>query len=269
MDNLQNKAKPKKSLGQNFLQDANISRKIVQTLQIERNDFVVEIGPGQGALTKFLHESELARLLLVEKDNSLAFERMKQGKNLCGDKAFSVVLTDALTMPWEKFTLPWKCVGNLPYNIASPLMWEIFSRSSGLQRAVFMIQKEVGQRIVAKPDTGAYGALSVWIQSFMRPKMEFIVPPQVFFPRPKVDSAVLSFVPHSAGTYDFSAEALSFVLKKCFQMRRKQLGSILKASGASLEILEKSGIDQKLRPENLSPERFHVLAKTWFFSRKH
>ncbi len=259
----------KKSLGQNFLQDANIARKIVNTLHIAPGDMVVEIGPGPGALTTFLHDSPCSRLVLVEKDNELARVRMVEGKARATGKQFSVVLTDALTMPWQAFSMPWKCVGNLPYNVASPLMWEIFSRAQGLERAVFMIQKEVGQRIVAAPHTGAYGALSVWVQSFMRPRLEFIVPPHVFFPRPKVDSAVLSFVPHPAGTYTFSPDALSWTLKRCFQMRRKQLGSILKANGSSPELLEQIGINPQCRPEELSPARFHTLAEAWFFSGKH
>ena len=246
----------KKSLGQNFLQDANIARKIVAALAVGPDDFVAEIGPGPGALTRILLDCRPARLVLIEKDRHYAAERMREG-------GAGVVLADALEVAWERFPAPWKCIGNLPYNVASPIMWELFSRSRGLSRAVFMIQKEVGLRVTARPGTSAYGALSVWIQSFVAPRLEFIVPPHVFRPRPKVDSAVLSFTPlpgGAPGETAFDPAALAVTLKACFQQRRKQLGSIAKSAGRNPEALEALGIDPRLRPENLTPGEFHRLA---------
>jgi 16S rRNA (adenine1518-N6/adenine1519-N6)-dimethyltransferase len=269
----------KKSLGQNFLQDDNIARKIVDALAVTPQDQILEIGPGPGALSGIIQARKPARIVLVEKDCYWARERMREGRTKAeefarfrggeGKQAFAVILADALDMPWERFSTPWKIIGNLPYNVASPLMWDIFSRVPGLTRAVFMIQKEVGQRIIASPGTSAYGALSVWVQSHMRAKLEFIVPPQVFRPRPKVDSAVLSFEPHglipsSGGRVDFAPEALTRTLKLCFQMRRKQLGTILRANGADPGALESLGIVAQARPENLAPAEFHRLARTLF-----
>ena len=246
----------KKSLGQNFLQDRNIARKIVDSLHIDPGDPVLEIGPGPGALTGFIAERNPGRLLLVEKDDHWAGERQKA---LPGAEVFNV---DALEMDWERFTGSWKCIGNLPYNVASPLMWELFSRMRAFARAVFMIQKEVGQRIVAKPGTGAYGALSVWMQTFTEPKLEFIVPPQVFYPRPKIDSAVLSFEPQPSLPSQEESRALASVLRLCFQQRRKQLGTILKNQPISEEDLpEGTGISFTLRPEQLTPGQFLLLAK--------
>lgn len=262
-----NAPRAKKSLGQNYLQDANIARKIVRTLDITPDDRVLEIGPGPGALTDIILSYAPQRLLLVEKDRHWAFERMRQGGG-----RLDVLLADALTLRWEGLPNGWKCVGNLPYNVASPLMWELFSRAAGLSRAVFMVQKEVGLRLVAKPGTSAYGALSVWVQSFVRPKLEFVVPPQVFRPRPKVDSAVLSFVPCPASENaesPWAPTALSDTLKACFQMRRKQLGSIARACSFSADLLENIGINPTDRPENLSPAMFRKLAGAGFFSRKH
>lgn len=257
-----NAPRAKKSLGQNFLQDANIARKIVAALHAGPEDYVVEIGPGPGALTRILLERPPATLVLVEKDRHYAAERMADG-------GAAVLTADALDMAWERFPAPWKCIGNLPYNVASPLMWELFSRAAGLSRAVFMIQKEVGLRIAAGPGASAYGALSVWIQSFATPKLEFIVPPHVFRPRPKVDSAVLSFVPLSAAARcgDFEPGALSATLKACFQQRRKQLGSIAKSLGKSAALLEELGIAPTLRPENLSVAEFHRLSRAGFHRR--
>lgn len=252
----------RKSLGQNFLQDSNIARKIVDALSIGPNDTVMEIGPGPGALTAIIAARHPKTLLLVEKDDHWARER--SDTIIADGTQPEVRCADALTVVWEELPFPWKCIGNLPYNVASPLMWEIFSRAGGLSRAVFMIQKEVGQRIAAQPGTGAYGALSVWVQTFMRPKIEFIVPPQVFIPRPKVDSAVLSFVPRDDRPGPGETKALAAVLHRCFQQRRKQLGTIFKGTGLAETMLpQESGIAFTLRPERLTPEQFLALAKAW------
>lgn len=254
----------KRSLGQNFLQDKNIARKIVSAARITAQSRVLEIGPGPGALTAFLLESGAQYLLLAEKDRFWAQERMRQGAG-----RLQVVLCDALTLAWERFTEPWVLIGNLPYNVASPIMWDVFSRMPALERAVFMVQKEVGLRLKAAPGTSAYGALSVWVQSFVRPELECLVPPQVFKPRPKVDSAVVSFTPLGPEKGRFDPMALAATLKGCFQMRRKQLGSIVKSRGIAPDALEKLGFDSKLRPENLSPGQFHILSDSGFFIRKH
>jgi 16S rRNA (adenine1518-N6/adenine1519-N6)-dimethyltransferase len=279
----------KKSLGQHFLRDANIARKIVKALEIAPGETVLEIGPGPGALTGFIHDYAPGRLVLVEKDPFYARQRMSAAAG-----ALSVIVADALSMPYERFRGAWKCIGNLPYNVASPLLWELLGRLPDIRRAVFMVQKEVGGRIAAAPGTSAYGALSVWLQSFMRPKVEFCVPPQVFFPRPKVDSVVLSFsplgardrpAPHGAGinkahgtastgqqvragtlpgNAGFSPPALAAVLHLCFQKRRKQLGVILRTAGKDVGALERLGIDVKLRPEQLTVEEFQALGHSLF-----
>lgn len=256
----------KRSLGQNFLQDANIARKIVRVLDVGPDDRVLEIGPGPGALTEIIRQQQPSRLVLVEKDTHWAWERMAAGAG-----SLNVILADALTLPWERFAEPWKFIGNLPYNVASPLMWELFSRASGLTLAVFMVQKEVGLRLAARPGTTAYGALSVWVQSFVRPRLEFIVPPHVFRPRPKVDSAVLAFrpLPASGAESRFDPVALSQTLKLCFQMRRKQLGTIIRSAYNDPDLLKQAGIDPRLRPEDLPPEAFHRLAQARIFLGKH
>lgn len=258
-DDAARRPRAKKSLGQNFLNDANIARKIVEALAVTSADTVVEIGPGPGALTGLLSGKLPARLVLVEKDEYWARERRETPPE--NGTRPEVLCADALGVAWEAFPPGWKCIGNLPYNVASPLMWEIFSRSRTLARAVFMIQKEVGLRIVAQPGTSAYGALSVWVQTFMLPKIECIVPPQVFYPRPKVDSAVLSFVPRASVPAEADRAALSAVLRRCFQQRRKQLGTIFKGTGVSEDSLPPgSGISFTLRPERLTPEQFLLLA---------
>lgn len=252
----------KKSLGQNFLKDANISARIVAQLRIAPEDRVIEIGPGPGALTRHIHAAGPASMTLLEKDYHWAGEHKRNPPQ--GKPDVDVVLTDALLFPWDNIapTHPWKIIGNLPYNVASPLMWEIFSRAHGMLRAVFMIQKEVGERIVAAPGSKQYGALSVWTQSFVQPRWCFVVPPHVFKPQPKVDSAVLAFEPIQHKPDPQLAEALSKVLKICFQQRRKQLQSILKSHvpGGASALLASVGIDPAARPETLDTIRFQQLA---------
>ncbi len=245
----------KKSLGQHFLKDKNIAQNIVRLLDLSPQDRVIEIGPGPGALTNILQNTELNKLLLIEKDNHWAFERQKTaGSNT------QAVLMDALTMPWQNITLDnrWKIISNLPYNVASPLMWDIFERATGLILAVFMVQKEVGLRLVAKPNTKDYGALSVWTQSFVKPSWGFSVGPRAFSPPPKVDSAVLSFMPVAMHARPKNPETLARLIKMCFQNRRKQLGTIFKQNKAEnyINALDSLGLNLQLRPENLTPENF-------------
>lgn len=265
--------KAKKSLGQNFLQDANIARKIVDALEITREDRIIEIGPGPGALTKLIAAKEYKHLVIIDKDDDFAKEHAQNfmgqdpRNSLPGaiqyakEHTIGVAAADALAAPWEELQEEeWKFISNLPYNIASPLMWDIVS-TCNVKQAVFMIQKEVAERIVAKPGTSAYGALSVWIQSFVVPKLLFIVPPQVFYPRPKVHSAVVVFRPIEKMCCSFDKIALSKALKYIFSYRRKQLGTILKHVPKIDVILNSYGITRDQRPETLTPHQFHQLSK--------
>ncbi len=254
--------KAKKSLGQHFLRDKNICEKIVQLLHIQEGESVIEIGPGPGALTTLLEQQPLKHLVLIEKDTFWAKERQRLA--LARKKMHvQAVLMDALHMPWKNIQpeKPWKIISNLPYNVASPLMWDIFSQSTGLLRAVFMMQKEVGLRLVASPGNKEYGALSVWTQSFVRPQWGFVVGPKSFSPPPKVDSAVLAFTPLTAEEKAKHPKALAKLIKMCFQNRRKQLKSILRQNNVLhlLPLLAALHIDEQRRPETLSPQDFAAI----------
>ena len=175
--------------------------------------------------------------------------------------AVQVLNADALAFPWESLEGPWKIISNLPYNVGSPLMWDIVSRTPDLTRAVFMVQKEVAERLYAKPGTKDYGALSVWIQSYVRVEWGFVVGPGAFNPPPKVDSAVVTFIPLPRERHPADPKALSSILKLCFQLRRKQLQSILRRAGRDdTAALERLGIAPEARPETLTPEQFQQLA---------
>ena len=250
--------RPKRSLGQNFLTDPNTARKIVEALHIRPGDAVVEIGPGRGALTGFLMESGAGEVVAIEKDRELALELARRFPGL------RVVNADAMAFAWErlcglKSTVAGerglRVVGNLPYNVASPIMWDLASRCACFDRAVFMVQLEVAERIVARPRCKAYGGLSVWLQNFVVPEKLFKVGPAVFFPRPKVDSAVVAFTAKPLGERPEDPRKLAALVKRLFSMRRKQLGRILGAdlSGPVGRYIITEKIDSNCRPEELSP----------------
>lgn len=255
-------AKAKKSLGQHFLRDERAIRRIVELLDVKEGDQILEIGPGPGALTALLRPLAWSRLLLLEKDERYAEEHA--ARPLPG---MEVLAGDALLYPWESLEGPWKAVGNLPYNVASPLMWELFSRVPRLERAVFMVQKEVADRLLAAPGGKDYGALSVWVQSFVKPQKGFVLGPAAFSPPPKVDSAVLVFTPLPPEKRPEHPEHLARLVKICFQQRRKQLQNILRRAEPKRftpELLDNLGIERTQRPETLDVPRFHRLASALF-----
>mgnify|MGYP000220425667 CR=1 FL=1 len=265
--NLFTAARAKKSLGQHFLRDERVVERIVELLRPAEGDQILEIGPGPGALTALLRPLPWKKLLLLEKDDHYAAEHA--ARPLPG---LEVVAGDALAYPWESLEGPWKIAGNLPYNVASPLMWDIVFRTPNLARAVFMVQKEVGDRLTAKPGTKDYGALSVWVQSFVTARKGFVIGPSAFSPPPKVDSAVVVFEPLPEEKKPRRPEALSRLIKICFQQRRKQLQGILRHAlpdRFSPEMLDALGIEPAGRPETLSVEQFQKLAEALFSGKNH
>lgn len=248
----------KKSLGQHFLRSQAVCARIAALLEPCATDAVLEIGPGPGALTRALEAVPHASLLLLEKDRYWAVERQRLAA-----PGTSAVLMDALRFDWRRLRAgtAWKIAGNLPYNVASPLMWDIVARA-GFARCVFMVQKEVAQRLVAAPGSRQYGALSVWVQAHARPRLEFSLGPGAFSPPPKVDSAVLSFAPRAPGQRPARPEALTRLLRIAFQQRRKQLGGVLVRAGlpAVADALPALGLSGAVRPEALGVPEFLRLA---------
>lgn len=251
-------AHAKKSLGQHFLRDDNACRRIVDLVRVAPGDNILEIGPGRGALTNLLRPLPWSRLVLLEKDDALAAAHAAQAA-----PGLEVVPGDAMAFDWSRLTGDWKIVGNLPYNVASPLMWDIVSRAPGLRRAVFMIQKEVADRILAGPGGKTYGALTVWMRSFTVPGKGFVLGPAAFSPPPKVDSAVITLDPLPSDQRPASPAALAALLKLCFGLRRKQLHGILRRAFPDRyapALLTGLGIDLNQRPETLTPREFQNLA---------
>jgi 16S rRNA (adenine1518-N6/adenine1519-N6)-dimethyltransferase len=247
---------PKRSLGQNFLSDPNICRRIVESVGLGPGDPVLEIGPGRGALTRILAGHD-GPVMALEKDQALV------GWLKTEFPAIAVVHADGLHFCWEATDrLPGlSLLGNLPYNVASPMIWEMVSRCRTFKSMTFMVQKEVAQRLAAPAGSRAYGALSAWVGSFVRVELLFTVPPHVFRPCPKVDSAVVRFVPRPDPAWT-AARSLSLCLKLLFQQRRKQLGTILKSrwSPAVEDWCRSADVDRRVRPEDLTPDMLRALA---------
>lgn len=253
--------RPKKSLGQHFLIDPNTARKIVSCLSPEPGEKVLEIGPGQGALTSVLLKQK-ARLFVLEKDLSLLKELTSTFRDL------PAIAGDGLRFDWTRLDRIGceKIIGNLPYNIASPLIWDLVAGAGHCSRIIVMVQKEVALRIKAAPGSREYGALSAWVNNFAGVNLEFKVGSKVFQPRPRVDSAVISLFPRPPDKRPLHPEKLARLLGVCFQKRRKQMSTILRPYwSAPLEKwFENQGLTAKIRPEALSPGQLSSLSRIIF-----
>lgn len=250
-------ARPKRSLGQNFLVDPNVAGKIVRSLDIQAGDTVLEIGPGRGALSGFLMSSPAGLVLAVEKDLALALALKQRFP------AMGLFAGDGLNMPWERLgdQPGLRVVGNLPYNVASPILWDFASRTAGFAKAVFMVQNEVADRLVAKPHTKQYGALTAWLGNFVHTEKLFKVGPSVFRPQPRVDSAVVAIKPLACGERPGDPRALAAFLKMLFSKRRKQLGTIIgpDLGEEARKYLKSVGLSPAARPEDLAPAQLGNL----------
>lgn len=259
--------RPLKSLGQNFLVDNNIIDKIIRSADIRPEDNVLEIGPGRGALTVHLARTA-GRLVLIEYDHALAAALKER---YAGNPRVTVIDADILavdlTAVLEGGGTGWKVVANLPYNISTAVLFRLLEVRERLARMILMLQKEVGDRLVAEPDCADYGVTTVLLGLWFDMRREFIVPPGCFHPRPKVDSAVLRFVPLAGPRVPVGDEdVFRRVVKGAFAMRRKTLVNCLKAAelaGAEAlqAVLAGCGIDGKRRGETLSLDEFAALSR--------
>lgn len=259
--------RPKKSLGQNFLVDGNLQRKIVEAVRPEPDDHVLEIGPGRGALTRHL-VGRVRRLTLVELDRDLASALSEEFGRLGGvrvvqDDILDVALADLTDRVGEL-----KVVGNIPYNITTPILFHLLRRPR--PREIFiMIQREVADRIMAPPGTSEFGALSVGVRTVAEVRRILSVPSTAFRPIPAVDSSVLQIRPLRPEPLTAGEEsALRTLTRAAFQWRRKQFQTILRGhddlglSHEQVARLEKeTRMDLRRRPETFSPEDFVRLSR--------
>ena len=245
----------RKRFGQNFLQDSRIIADIVQAVRPQPADIVVEIGPGLGAITEPL-AAKLDCLHVCEIDRDIIGylkTRPYAGKLVIHEG--DVLQFDFASVPGRK-----KIVGNLPYNISTPLLFHLSRYADEVEDMHFMLQKEVVERMVAEPGSNDFGRLSVMLQYFFEMEKLLDVPPEAFSPAPKVDSAVVRLIPakHRIGqAQDF--EQFATLVKQAFHQRRKTIRNNLKGL-ADDEDLQAAGISPQERAEHIAPEKYVALA---------
>jgi 16S rRNA (adenine1518-N6/adenine1519-N6)-dimethyltransferase len=246
---------PKKRFGQNFLSDSSIVHSCVEAIRPLPDDLMVEIGPGLGALTQPLL-LQLKHLHVVELDRDI----ISWMKNNYAGNSLTIHHSDALKFDFAKFGKNLRVVGNLPYNISTPILFHLLDNATHITDMHFMLQKEVVERMVAAPSTPAYGRLSVMLQYRLQMEYLFTVPPEAFEPPPKVESAFVRALPHATLPYPAQDEQLfAKIVLSAFGQRRKTLRNTLKGllDDTGFDAL---GIDPKLRAENLSVERFVAIS---------
>jgi 16S rRNA (adenine1518-N6/adenine1519-N6)-dimethyltransferase len=253
-------SRPKRRLGQHFLADPRILARIADALAPDLHDTVLEIGPGRGGLTAAL-QGRAGRVIAIEKDRELVARLRRHFPNL------TVVEGDALEIDWHAVAGPeFLLTGNIPYNITSPLIDKALTPPLP-SRIVFLVQKEVAERVNAQPNSPAYGALSIGVQSVAQVERLFSIRPGAFDPPPKVDSTVLRLTPLETPLVKDS-ERVHFrrLVVGLFGFRRKQLARGLRElTGRDApwvsELLARLGLEERARPETLTPEQFVVLLR--------
>ena len=248
---------PKKFLGQHFLIDENISKKIVYAFNLREFDKIVEIGPGKGALSKYLFDFS-DKLILVEYDTeSVEFIKSsfkKHNPNIVKKDFLKYNLKDVLTQTSKNLI-----IGNFPYNISSQIIFKILENYSLVDNLIGMFQREVAKRIISKPNSKEYGIISVKTQLLYDVKILFDVSPNVFFPKPRVNSSVISLTRKENININFDLKLFDKLVKLSFQQRRKKIKNSLKKLDIKENILEDSIFG--LRPEQLSVNDFIKLTQ--------
>ena len=257
------KIKAKKSLGQNFLIDKNIIKSIVDVGDVKKNNVVLEIGPGTGNLTEYILKKNPKKIFVIEKDSNLV--NLLNGK--FSDK-INILNKDILKFDLNNISKEKIIIfGNLPYNISTKILTQWITTPEKFKcykKLILMFQKEVADRILAKTNSRNYGRLSIISNWRLNIKKEFNISPQCFFPKPKVDSTLLSFVPKKEFYYIKNPENLEKITRIFFNQRRKMIKNPLKQI---FKNPEKMAINFKLnlnlRPQNLSPLTYFNITREY------
>lgn len=248
---------PRKRFGQNFLTDQQVLHDIIRVIDPQPDDTMVEIGPGLAAMTRLLLTS-LKQLHVVELDRDLV---ARLEKNFEPNR---LIIHSADALQFDFASIPvaaerkLRVVGNLPYNISSPLLFHLAEIAPRVQDQHFMLQKEVVERMVAEPGSKTYGRLSVMLQWRYHMDLLFIVPPTAFDPPPKVDSAIVRMIPWKEPLACDQAR-LEQVVTKAFSQRRKVIRNCVAGLLSESDLID-AGIDPQVRPETVSLEQYVALA---------
>jgi len=255
----------RKSLGQNFLFDLNLTRKIARSAG-PLTGTTIEIGPGPGGLTRALLLEHAAHVIAIEKDRR-ASAVLSSLSVAAGDR-LTLIEADALTSPiWELGTAPRRIIANLPYNIATTLLIQWLAHASCFDSMTLMFQREVAERITARPGEAAYGRLSVLTRWLADAEILFDVPASAFVPQPKIISSIVQIVPLAQPRYPCSQHALEFITRTAFGQRRKMLRSSLKKINGD-QLLAEVGIAPESRPQDIDIEEFCKLANLYEIASK-
>jgi 16S rRNA (adenine1518-N6/adenine1519-N6)-dimethyltransferase len=256
------KHRARKRFGQHFLHDKGIVGRLLEAINPQAGELVVEIGPGQGALTLPLLR-RLGRLEAIELDRDLVTYLQEK---CAAEGDLRLYNQDALTFNFRTLVRPGqrlRMVGNLPYNISTPLLFHLLAQSDVLESMHFMLQREVAMRLAAVPGTKEYGRLSVMVQFYCLVEQLFVVKPGAFIPPPKVDSMVVCLRPHRpALAPDIPSAVLNRLVTKAFSQRRKTLSNALKGLLTTAD-LQAAELDPQQRPETVSLEQYLALTRVW------
>ncbi|MBN1869643.1 MAG: ribosomal RNA small subunit methyltransferase A [Candidatus Omnitrophica bacterium] len=259
MINQRNPLFPKRSLGQNFLINPNVVRRIIASCDLNKAETVLEIGPGKGALTRYLSQGAF-KVIAIEKDDQLAMQLKQAFKNT----NVEIIHADVLKYPFDKLPNNIKVVGNLPYNIATPIIEKTLNHRRKFHAFYMTVQLEYGQRIAAQPNSKRYGSLSCFVQYHADAKILFKIKNSAFHPAPKVQSCFLKLEFLKIPRHAAKEEDLLFkIIRACFGQRRKTvenaLSTLMDKERAKALLLE-SGINPKLRAENICLEKYVQLS---------
>ena len=250
----------KKELGQNFLFDLNITDKIARASGKLKDSTVIEIGPGPGGLTRSLLLNGAKKVIVIEKDER-CLPILNEIKEIVGDR-LDIINEDALKTKEEEFGSNLKIVANLPYNVATELLFKWLDKIEYFESFTLMFQKEVADRIAAKPRTKQYGRLSIVAQWLCEVQKEFDVPASAFYPPPKVTSTVITLRKRQESSYKADKKYLEKVVKAAFGQRRKMIRSSLKQITGNIdELLNGTNIREESRAEELDISQFCLLAE--------
>ncbi|MBU74846.1 MAG: 16S rRNA (adenine(1518)-N(6)/adenine(1519)-N(6))-dimethyltransferase [Rhodospirillaceae bacterium] len=249
----------RKSLGQNFLFDLNLTRRIARSAGT-LNGTTIEVGPGPGGLTRALLLEGAKQVIAIEKD--FRARSVLDSLLIAADGRLQLVEGDALKTPiWEMGDAPRRIIANLPYNIATSLLIRWLEHAPAFESLTLMFQREVAERITAAPGDSAYGRLSILTGWHADAQILFDIPPEAFVPAPKIISSVVQIRPLSAPRFACSQSALETVTRLAFGQRRKMLRASLKSVGGA-PMLEVAGIDPQSRPQDLDIAAFCRLANS-------